>query len=289
MYFNEDIILEIRLNELDKYVDNFVIIENNFTHSGEEKGFNFDINKFQNFKDKIIYLKIFEKPSGLIHFYKSDNQDQIKNKQILNALVIENYQRNFIKKGIEKFSDDDLILISDLDEIPDLSKINPEDTKNSILLFKQYFFHYKLNLYLKDFYFFGTKGCLKKNLISPQWIRNIKNKKYSIFRIDTIFSKKKYNNISIIEKGGWHFTNVMDEEKILYKLKSYLHHADFPEELLKKEIFLKLINEKKIMYDHSADKKSNRFENSKQLHEFDKNLLPEYLKNNLIKYSNWLI
>ena len=190
MYFNEDIILEIRLNELDKYVDNFVIIENNFTHSGEEKGFNFDINKFQNFKDKIIYLKIFEKPSGLIDFYKSDNQDQIKNKQILNALVIENYQRNFIKKGIEKFSDDDLILISDLDEIPDLSKINPEDTKNSILLFKQYFFHYKLNLYLKDFYFFGTKGCLKKNLISPQWIRNIKNKKYSIFRIDTIFSKK---------------------------------------------------------------------------------------------------
>lgn len=289
MYFNEDIILEIRLNELDKYVDNFVIIENNFTHSGEEKGFNFDINKFQNFKNKIIYLKIFEKPSGLVDFYKSDNQDQIKNKQILNALVIENYQRNFIKKGIEKFSDDDLILISDLDEIPDLSKINPEDTKNSILLFKQYFFHYKLNLYLKDFYFFGTKGCLKKNLISPQWIRNIKNKKYSIFRIDTIFSKKKYNNISIIEKGGWHFTNVMDEEKILYKLKSYLHHADFPEELLKKEIFFKLINEKKIMYDHSADKKSNRFENSKQLHEFDKNLLPEYLKNNLIKYSDWLI
>ena len=56
MYFNEDIILEIRLNELDKYVDNFVIIENNFTHSGEEKGFNFDINKFQNFKNKIIYL-----------------------------------------------------------------------------------------------------------------------------------------------------------------------------------------------------------------------------------------
>ena len=105
-------------------------------------------------------------------------------------MVIENYQRNFIKKGIEKFSNDDLILISDLDEIPDLSKIKPEDTKNSILLFKQYFFHYKLNLYLKDFYFFGTKGCLKKNLIYPQWIRNIKNKKYSFFRIDTIFSKK---------------------------------------------------------------------------------------------------
>ena len=78
MYFNEDIILEIRLNELDKYVDNFVIIENKFTHSGEEKGFNFDINKFKNFNHKIIYLKIFEKPSGLFNFYKSDNQDQLK-------------------------------------------------------------------------------------------------------------------------------------------------------------------------------------------------------------------
>ena len=70
MYFNEDIILEIRLNELNKYVNNFVIVENKFTHSGEEKGFNFDINKFPKFKDKIIYLKIFEKPPGLINFYK---------------------------------------------------------------------------------------------------------------------------------------------------------------------------------------------------------------------------
>jgi beta-1,4-mannosyl-glycoprotein beta-1,4-N-acetylglucosaminyltransferase len=288
MFFNEDLILDIRLNELDKYVDYFVIVESNFTHSGEEKGFNFNPNKFQKFKEKIIYLKILDNPKNLYKLNKSDTENEVKRKQILNALIIENYQRNYLKKGIENFSNNDFILISDLDEIPDLRKIELKNIKNSIVLFKQYFFHYKLNLYLKDFFFFGTKGCLKKNLISPQWLRNVKNKKYSLFRIDALFSKKKYSNIKIVEKGGWHFTNIMDEEKIIYKLKSYLHHADFPEKLLRKDIFLNLIKEKKIMYDHNADKKGDRF-NSKPLNEFDKNLLPIYLQNNLEKFKDWIV
>ena len=133
------------------------------------------------------------------------------------------------------------------------------------------------------------KVALKKNLISPQWLRNVKGKKYSIFRLDTFFSKKKYSNVLIIEKGGWHFTNVMDEEKIVYKIKSYLHHADFPEKLLTKEIFKNLIKEKKIMYDHSADKTKDRFKNKKPLDEFDKKLLPNYIKNNFEKFKDWLI
>ncbi len=81
----------------------------------------------------------------------------------------------------------------------------------------------------------------------------------------------------------------MDEEKIVYKLKSYLHHADFPENLLNKDIFKNLIKDKKIMYDHSADKSQDRFKNSKPLNEFDKNLLPEYIKNNQKKFKEWLI
>ena len=58
MFFNEDLILDLRLNELDKFVDHFVIVESAFTHSGESKGFNFNIDKYKKFKDKIIYLKI---------------------------------------------------------------------------------------------------------------------------------------------------------------------------------------------------------------------------------------
>ena len=289
MYFNEDLILDVRLNELNEYVDKFVIIESNFTHSGEKKNFNFDYNKYLKFKDKIIYLKIKQKPNNLFEIKIKDNEKEIKRKQIENALILENYQRNFISRGLESFNDEDFILISDIDEIPNLSLIDLEKHKKSIILFKQYFFHYKFNLYLNNFYFFGSKGCLKKNLISPQWLRNVKGKKYSIFRLDTFFSKKKYSNLLIIEKGGWHFTNVMDEEKIVYKIKSYLHHADFPEKLLTKEIFKNLIKEKKIMYDHSADKSQDRFKNSKPLDEFDKHLLPNYIKNNFEKFKDWLI
>ena len=255
----------------------------------KKKNFNFDYNKYLKFKDKIIYLKIKQKPNNLFEIKIKDNEKEIKRKQIENALILENYQRNFISRGLESFNDEDFILISDIDEIPNLSLLDLSKHKNSIVLFKQYFFHYKFNLYLNNFYFFGSKGCLKKNLISPQWLRNVKGKKYSIFRLDTLISKKKYNNVKIIEKGGWHFTNVMDEEKIVYKIKSYLHHADFPEELLTKEIFKNLIKEKKIMYDHSADKSQDRFKNSKPLDEFDKHLLPNYIKNNFEKFKDWLI
>ena len=289
MYFNEDLVLDVRLNELNPYIDKFVIVESNFTHSGEKKDFNFDIRKYHKFANKIIYLKIDQKPKNLIQINGEDSEDAIKNKQVENALILENFQRNYIYKGLENFDDNDFILVSDIDEIPNLSLIDLNLHKNSIVLFKQYFFHYKFNLFLDNFYFFGSKGCIKKKLISPQWLRNVKGKKYSKFRIDAYFSKKKYNNIKIVEKGGWHFTNVMDEEKIIYKLKSYLHHADFPENLLDKDIFKNLIKDKKIMYDHSADKSQDRFKNRKPLNEFDKNLLPEYIKNNQEKFKDWLI
>ena len=289
MYFNEDLVLDVRLNELNPYIDKFVIVESNFTHSGEKKDFNFDIRKYQKFANKIIYLKIDQKPENLIQINDQDREDVRKSKQVENALILENFQRNYIYKGLENFDDNDFILVSDIDEIPNLSLIDLNLHKDSIVLFKQYFFHYKFNLFLDNFYFFGSKGCIKKKLISPQWLRNIKGKKYSKLRIDAYFSKKKYNNIKIVEKGGWHFTNVMDEEKIIYKLKSYLHHADFPENLLDKDIFKNLIKDKKIMYDHSADKSQDRFKNRKPLNEFDKNLLPEYIKNNQEKFKDWLI
>ena len=191
MFFNEDLILDLRLNELDKYVDFFVIVESAFTHSGEYKNLNFDIKKYEKFKNKIIYLKILNKPENLFKIKKSDTINQVKEKQIINALILENFQRNYISEGLKNFNDDDYILISDVDEIPNLNRVNFDKLKNKISLFKQYFFHYKFNLYLKDFFFFGSRGCFKKNLISPQWLRNIKSKKYSFFRLDTIFSKKK--------------------------------------------------------------------------------------------------
>ena len=289
MYFNEELMLEVRLNELNQYVDKFIIVESSYTHSGENKGYNFNKEKFKKFADKIEYIQVNEKPRNLIEISNNDNLSDINSKKIQNALILENYQRNSIMKGLEVASEMDFIIVSDIDEIPNFKKVDIRKNRNRIILFKQYFFHYKFNLYLKDFYFFGSKGCMKKNLISPQWLRNVKNKKYNFLRLDLLFSNKKYSNILIVEKGGWHFSNVMDEEKIIYKLKSYLHHADFPEELLDKNLFKKLIQEKKIMYDHSADKKADRFSSKKPLSEFEFNLLPIYIQSNKEKFNKWLI
>ena len=289
MYFNEDLIADLRFNHLNEFVEKFIVVESSFTHSGERKSLNFNFDNFSKFKDKIIYITLEKQPENLLEINEKENIDEIKKKQIENALITENFQRNYISNGIKNLNDNDFILLSDIDEIPDIEKTNLSNHKNKIVLFKQFFFHYKFNLYLKDFYFYGSKGCLKKNLKSPQWLRNIKNKKYSKFRFDTYFSEKKSTNIHIIEKGGWHFTNIMDEEKIIYKLKSYLHHADFPENLLNKDLFKKLIEEKKIMYDHLADKETNRFSNKKQLDKFEFSLLPKYIKNNKEKFKNWLV
>ena len=289
MYFNEDLLLDLRLNQLNPFIDKFVIVESKYTHSGDEKKFNFNLDNFSKFKDKIIYIQLEDKPSNLININQNDEIGIVKSKQIENALILENYQRNFISQGLKKFDDDDFILLSDVDEIPNFEGVNFKKFRNKIVLFKQYFFHYKLNLYLKNFYFFGTKGCSKKNLQSPQWLRNVKNKKYPIYRLDILFSDKKYNNVHIVHNGGWHFTNVMSEEKIIYKLKSYLHHADFPENLLNKETFQELIKQKKIVYDHSVDKSGDRFSNRKELSIFENNLLPEYLQKNLKKFKEWLV
>ena len=122
-----------------------------------------------------------------------------------------------------------------------------------------------------------------------RWIRNIKNKKYNFFRFDTIFSKRKYKNIKIIEDGGWHFSNILNEEQIIYKMKSYLHHADFPENLLSKDLFKELIRERKIMYDHKADKGADKYSKKKNLDVLDFKCLPSYINLNKNKFIEWLV
>ena len=69
-------------------------------------------------------------------------------------------------------------------------------------------FYYKFNLKLPNIEWTGTKGCKKKYLINAQWLRNIKDRKYPFYRLDTLFFKKKYISIKIVNNGGWHFSNI---------------------------------------------------------------------------------
>ena len=176
MFFDEKMMLDIRLNILDKYVTHFVICEAKFNHKGKSKKLNFNIGDYPKFKKKISYIVLETEPENLRKILDKDSENTRNSKILDNALIRENYQRNFISDFLEKFSDEDLILINDLDEIPNLKNFK---YKNKITIFKQKMFYYKLNLMQPNFNWTGSKICKKKHLKSPQWLRNVKSKKYS--------------------------------------------------------------------------------------------------------------
>ena len=285
MYFDEDMILDIRLNILDKFVSYFIICEANYLHNGSKKEFKFDINKFSKFKDKIIYIPLEQQPKNLRIINNSDDV-LLKNSKILdNALLRENFQRDFLYNKIKNFEDEDFIIISDVDEIPNLENF---EYKSKITFFEQKMFYYKFNLLHKDFLWYGSKITKKKNLISPQWLRNVKSKKYPLWRFDILFSKTKYNKINFIKDGGWHFTNVKSPEKIDYKMKNFLHHLEYEESGLDVEDIKKIISDKKVFYDHQADKKEKKWGAEINLVRENDYNLPKYIIKNKEKFNNWL-
>ena len=288
MYFDEEIVLELRLNILDKYVDYFVIVESTYTHRGDKRKLLFNHKKFEKFKDKIIYIVNDNEPENIEKIYNTDDESEKSRKYIFNAGFRENGQRNFILYGLEKAKDEDLILVSDVDEIPNLENLNFKNIKEKIILFQQDMFYYKFNLKLPNLIWAGTKGCKKKYLESPQWLRNVKDKKFGFFRLDTFFSKTKYINIKFINNGGWHFTNIKTASEIEHKLKSYLHHREFDSNPLSKDEIEKIMTDKKAIYNLKTDKRLNKFGDGEKLEKYPLDKLPEFLQNNIINYQDWI-
>lgn len=191
IYYDEELLLDVRLNCLNKFVDKFVIVESIFSHRGDKRKPSFNIKKFEKFKDKIIYILLEKNPPNLFKIEKEDKK--YNEKIILNGNIREFYQRNSIGLGLNDAAENDVVLISDVDEIPYLDNINFDDMNNQTIFFNQIFCCYKFNLYSK-MRWCGTRMIQKKNLISPQWLRDIKDRNYPKWRIDTFFSKK---NITI--------------------------------------------------------------------------------------------
>ena len=286
MYFDEDIVLDVRLNFLNEFVDQFVIIESEYNHRGEKRVPLFKIDKFKKYKDKIKYILINDIPPGIEIINKED--EDVYRKSIFNASKRENLQRNQILKGLTEANEEDWIIISDLDEIPNLSKINLQNTKDKLIFFNQHMMYYKFNLKLNDYIWVGSKACKMKNLQSPQWIRDIKNKNYGWWRIDIFFSNRKYNNILFVEEGGWHFSYLKNPKGIEKKLKSYLHHIDYDLNPVGVEGIEKMINNKRTIYNIKADQKENKFDGINKLSKININLLPSYILENKDKFKDWI-
>ena len=288
MYFDEDIVLDVRLNYLSKYVDKFIIIESRYNHRGEKRDPQFNIEKFERFEKKINYILIDKEPDGIEKVNENDNHEEKSRKFILNAIKRENFQRNIISRGIEDADDNDWILISDLDEIPNLKNNDLKKIESPLVFFKQHMMYYKFNLILENYSWLGTKACKKKNLKTPQWLRNIKDRPYPWWRIDTYFSNIKYIDIKIIEQGGWHFSYIKSPEDIEKKLKSYLHHREYDMSPVGVENIRKMIDNKKTIYNLKADMRSNKFDGNNELTKIDLDLLPNYISENVDKFSKWI-
>ena len=288
MYFDEDLLLDIRLNTLNNFVKKFIITEAIYTHNGSRKELKFDINKFKKFKDKIKYIVVEDQPKDILDLTEDDTKEKIGEKLILNGMARDYHQRECLSRGLKDACEDDLIFISDLDEIPNLNNLNFSKIKNNIIIFKQKMFYYKLNLYYEDYTWLGTKATKRKNFLSPQWIRNIKGKRYSRWRLDTFFSKKKYSNLYFVENGGWHFTCLRTPEELEKKLLNFAHHYEYEESGLNIKNLKKLMAEKRVMYDHNTDQKGYKWSGKSILKKIDTKLLPEYVLENIKYYKEWI-
>ena len=286
-YYKEDLMLEVRFNILNKHVDKFVIAESKYSHSGEKKKLNFNINKFSEFKKKIIYLAIDNEPQDII--YQTKNNAFVENEvdKRTNSVKRITYQRNRLMDCLTDAKGDDYILYSDNDEIPDLENFNFETNQSKILIFKQKLFYYKFNLFFDRINWYGTKGCKKKDLLSITWLRNIKTKKYPIYRLDTIFSKNKYKNVKIIENGGWHFTQLKTPKDIEIKLLNGEQHAEFKQTGKNLDYISDLVKRKKIDYDHKAKTEDYKYSKEFSLKTVSMSDMPAFLQENSNKYSEW--
>jgi len=282
-YYSEDLMLDVRLNILNEYVDKFVIVESKFSHSGKPKSLNFNINNFQKFKDKIEYLVIENEPEGID--VNLENSSAIKR---MNSLLRIEQSYDYMVNALNDVEDNDLVCLSDNDEIPNFESQQFKNSKNDIFIFKQLFFYYKFNLFYDLMPWFGTKACKKKKLISFSWLRNLKTKKYPFWRLDTIFSNLKQTNLQIVDNGGWHFTNLMTAKNIFTKLSNFGHHNEFDISGVTVEDIQECINKRIVNYDHRADKtESEKYKANYKLKVVNDDLLPKYLILNKEKYKNW--
>tara|TARA_B100000242_G_scaffold239681_1_gene179654 strand:+ start:1299 stop:2174 length:876 start_codon:yes stop_codon:yes gene_type:complete len=282
-YFEEDLVMNLRFNILNSYVDKFIVSEARFTHSGKEKDIKFDKEKFPNFTDKIIHIVIDKEPSEII----KKNSLSTREKRF-NSIQRIKAQRDYIIKYLEPFSKDDYIIHSDNDEIPNLKNIDFKLNKKKYVIFNQKMFYYKLNLSLPNLNWFGSKACKIKNLKSIDQLRSLKNKIYPFYRLDTIFSDIKHQSLKIIENGGWHFSNLKTLDELERKYLNDENHAEYQAQGFTKNRIIENLTKKTIDYNHSAKKNSpDRFKSTK-LEKIDMNILPDYILKNINSYQDWI-
>ncbi len=223
-FFNELDLLEFRLKLLNDYVDYFVIAEANITHSGEPKELNFEKNKerFANWMHKIIYIPAILNTIGL----DLSKQTESFNPQSSNW-KLENQQRDALNFINDRVADDDIVIVSDLDEIPNPAKIKSVNRNIKAIALTMNFYYYFMNCRSVGLDK-RWNGCVISTgkyfkQTTPQLLRDVRNE------------------LPRIKNGGWHFSFLGGIEKIKYKIKSFAHQEYNKNEFLRDEQIYKAL------------------------------------------------
>lgn len=208
-FFQSNLLFDLRFHTLKDVVDHFVICEATKTHVGKPKKILFNFKKWKKYGDKIRFIKVNDLP-----------KINIKGKKDYELLKIQMEKLFF---GIKDASENDLIILSDEDEIPNPYRIKDfSSAKYKYGIFMQKLYNYKiniLNLTEGKNNWPGSRICKKKYLKSFFYLRTLKVK--NIYSAFWKFYKEK--SIQLIKNGGWHFSYLMPPKEILYKINNMAH------------------------------------------------------------------
>ena len=257
-FFNELDLLEIRLEELYSSVDWFVIAEANMSHSGLAKEFILEANwdRFAKFHDKIRYLKIDDFP-------ETDN-----------SWVREKFQRDALRRGLEDMTDEDLVIISDLDEIPRadiIDLIREDDNQYERYVLRVPLFRYKFN-FLK-------------------WYQPVVNQQMIVTRGHVFTNPERErdythawlppaSDVVYLDHAGWHFSYLGNDDHAVNKLKNFAHTEQNIPEIVDQFSIARMIEEKR----GPDPRDDERFEYI-QLDDY----FPKFVVNNQERYKDLII
>ena len=259
-FFEENRLMKLRFNILNDYVDHFIVCEGKYDHQGKKKKINFNKNHYSKFKKKITHIIVDKFPNNLDPWKKQA------------------FQREQILTEIKKADEEDLILFSDPDEIPNLSNLRAINFKKKYIIFLQHLFYYKLNIKEIEFgnNWEGTRGCLKKNLKSIDYMRQKvikKNLKYGFWRID------KERDLQVVKNGGWHFSYLLTPPEIQRKIKTFAHTEFNKKKFTNLKNIKYCIKNLKDLFHREAKYKIVKIDSS----------YPKFIVKNKNKLSKWII
>ncbi len=250
-FFNELDLLEIRLHELEPVVDRFVLVEGTRTFQGKPKALCYQENKnrFKDFWDKIIHIVVDKYPRNLLR----------------NPWTFEHHQRNMIMEGLTGCGPDDVVIVSDVDEIPKAEKVGHYKNVPGYKIFKQRMFYYFLNC-LNDtnispslkFEWYGSVMCDFQDLRRPTKVRDfafllmMRRNSSDPLRRGVLNIVLKFmlprKEIVFIEDGGWHFSFLGGVEQIIQKVEAFSHKGYNKESFKDRDRIQQAINSGKDIF-----------------------------------------